>query len=605
MKIIIHISDLHVSLFLNEDGEPLDKLESYLSTNSNTDESFFYIDTFISTIEKFKIAYYPNSELILLITGDIANEGEELEYKSAYSFVKKIMEKLNIPPNNCLIIPGDHDVNRRSIRNELKINPRKDSYLLNEIKFNYFSKFYKEIKGNEFEFNKIIFDHINIDDKLVLIGINSNYEINQNGGEGFVVVQDFQKELDEFKKNFNDQTEYICCWHHNMTANFEDKNSGQWDKKNRTYLITELLAQNIKLILTGNEHTLGAKKVGLDINTSDSGVFSNISFMCGFKMYPVFIDDKSIKLKNIGYSLHKDNNNDCPFYWNPIDNKQAKQVEEFVIFEKNNEQIDIIYDIPETFASSSIVSNLPRIYEKKDFIEYENIDNSERLYQIIREKKLFHSGHFHWSETSRAHNWIDISKLLENKDDLLFVKNAIIEVIQGNNLANDCDLMIGLGYEGNLIASKASIKYNLPYSYLPYSYRYKDHHDYENKLNLSNEEDKFKKVIIITDVVNDGRTIRKLIGKREKNFFSKVDKVIVISLLYTGAEDIVKTNILNSSVVENFDQDLDEIVENIEFYTIKSIKVDKCPYGKNYAEECLIYRDDLSCVNLFYDNNNK
>jgi hypothetical protein len=122
-------------------------------------------------------------------------------------------------------------------------------------------------------------------------------------------------------------------------------------------------------------------------------------------------------------------------------------------------------------------------------------------------------------------------------------------------------------------------------------------------LNFDNNSQIFKSVLIVTDVVNDGRTIRKLIKKREEEFFSKVEKIYVISLFYTG-EFTLNNNILNFDFIKNISEyDLlsDEEVNNIEFYTVKKLKVEKCPYGRNFREECFIYKDELSCVNLFYD----
>ena len=608
MNVIIHISDLHVNLYLDEDEVPRTEINSYLTTNLSTDDSFFFIDTFIKKIEDVKALQFPDAEFILLITGDITNSGEELEFKSAKSFIKKIMTKLNISKEKCLLIPGDHDVNRRSLKNYLIDNPDKNSHLLNKVKLNYFGKFYKDLKGNEFEFDKIIFDHLIIDNQVVILAINSNYKINQRGGEGYIVVQQFQKELDLLKTELGSNMHYICCWHHNLTANFENSNSGQWFKENRVHLLAEVSSQQIKLILTGNEHTSGAKKIKIEINTSDSGVFSSSNSNSSFKLYPVKFEESGILLENISYNLIVTDSNDNPFYWNKVENISAEQVNDFEILVKNTEVILDVETLPEminflpaaSILDNSAISQLqtPMILTKP---HVQNIEDSDKLYNIIKDKKLFHSGHFHWSNTSRAHNWIDISKLLEDKDDLLFLKNAIIKIIESNNLAEDCSAIIGLGYEGNLIASKASIKYDVIYSYLPYSYRYKDHHDYENHLNLKNNDGKFKNVIIITDVVNDGRTIRKLIGKREKSFFEKVKKITVISLFYTGDKKSVTLNILNSSSDANFDYTNDETVNNIEFYSIKNLRVEKCPYGAEYVNECLIYKDDLSCVNLFYD----
>src|SRR5690606_8974387 len=183
------------------------------------------------------------------------------------------------------------------------------------------------------------------------------------------------------------------------------------------------------------------------------------------------------------------------------------------------------------------------------------------------------------------------------------LKNAIIDVLDTKIDSKNVDLIVGLGYEGNILGTKAAIKYNKPYSFLPYSYRHHEHHKFETELNFENDSFDFKNVLIITDVVNDGRTIRKLIKKRQEQFFNNVEKIYVISLFYTG-ESVLNNNILNFDFIKNtpdYDLGSDEEVNNIEFYTVKSLKVEKCPYGSDFRETCLIVKDGLGCVNLFYD----
>ncbi|QQL49902.1 metallophosphoesterase family protein [Mucilaginibacter ginkgonis] len=596
-KVIIHISDLHVTTYRGNDGVINTKIDSYLTTNNDQSNADYFIQCFIDKIKEDFAGY----SFILIITGDISNSGEVKEFDFASKFINKVMSELVISVDNCIIVPGDHDVHRRSLINALDETPSDESYLMNEVKFKNFSSFYKNIKKTDFSFGTIIFDHIVVENTIVLIAINSNYKIDASGGEGYVPVEKFRMEIELLKKALgNDQLQIIACWHHNFTAGYDDTNRGQWEPDNRKHFLAELERQNIKLVLNGNEHTNNSKSVLLGtVRSSDSGAFSSVKYDTTFKVYPIKIDD-SIILDNKIYGLQKTNGNDSSYFWNIRDNHGAKQPERFELFEKNDQVINEIVDLPHDLTPFMPDSDLG--INEVEPIFYDNISISEKLYSIVREEKLFHSGHFHWSDTSRAHNWIDVSKLLEHNENLYFVQNAIIDIIDTFNLAVNCNLIIGLGYEGNIISSKASIKYNIPYSSLPYSYRYNDHHDYEKKLNYDNKTGDFKTVIIITDVVNDGRTIRKLVDKREKAFFEKVERIIVLSLFYTGHENI-NTDILNANKLpENYDRESDYVVNNIEYYTVKSLRVEKCPYGKDYKEACFIYRDELSCVHLFYDS---
>ena len=599
-KLILHISDLHVTRYTGADGKVNSKINSYLTTRDNDEASNHFVNTFIKEIKKD----FPDSEYYLLVTGDISNEGEKIEFTFATKFLAAITSELKIAAERILVLPGDHDIHRRSLANELDERPTNESHLLNSIKLKNFASFYNDVKGQDFQFDKLIVDHILIQDKVVLIGLNSNYKIDLSGGDGFIPIEKFKGELEALKKLLPSDVQLIACWHHNITAGYENKNSGQWEVENRQHLLAELESQNVKLVLTGNEHTNSVKSILLNtLWTSDAGAFSAVDNDTTFKVYPMHISREKISLENKTYALQKTNGNDQSYFWDARSNVASAQPEEFVLFEKNNQIITDVLDLPH--IKGSIVpqrtpETVDEFTQENVRIYYDNPSISDSLYSIIKEKKLFHSGHFHWSESSRAHNWIDVSKLLEDGSTLYFVQNAIIDIIDKFNLAERCDLIIGLGYEGNIISSKASIKYNIPYTSLPYSYRYNDHHEYEKKLNYDNRLAEFKTVIIITDVVNDGRTIRKLIAEKEKEFFDKVDKIIVLSLFYTGHREI-NIDILNyQTLPKDYDIENDHEVNNIEFYTIKYLPVERCPYGSNYKDECFIYKDGLSFVHLFY-----
>ena len=595
-SIIIHISDLHVSLDKKIGGE-CNKHDSYLDTSLNDESSILFIDKFISTIKKD----FKTSKKYLLITGDTANTGEIKEFSSALKFLRRIISKLNIDGNDILLIPGDHDLNRRSIENLLVENEKSTTIEVNISKFKNFTKFYHDLLGKEFNPNKVIFDSLLIDNSFLLLGVNSCTKLDLVNKLGNVPVEKFEEEL----KLITNQEDYkkIICFHHNLTSSFENKNNGQWDPDNRQALLSKIVETGIEYIFTGNEHTNSCKELlNGGITTSDSGCLSSKKHDSSFKVYNVLLTD-DITLSNMIYSLHNTNGNDSAYEWDRRTNKVFHQPDKFIIFKKTPPKLeDEVIEIPSVNNQSEIEvkevkdnAKDSRIYYSKEF--------SDGLYEKVKELNLFHSGHFHWSETSRAHNWIDITKLIENKDNLSFVKNAIVDVIESKELEEKIDLIIGLGYEGNVFSSKSIIKFNKPYAFLPYSYRHDEHHKYENQLNFDNMSKGFKNVLIITDVVNDGRTIRKLIKKRQNPFFENVDKVYVISLFYTGLSKI-NHDILNFDFVKtikDYDIENDDEVNGIEYYTVKVLKVEKCPYGDDFRETCLIVKDKLGCVNLFYD----
>lgn len=598
-SIILHISDLHVSLDKMYNGDEK-KHDSYLSATEENDSSLLYIEQFVEFVKK----RIEGKTIYLLITGDITDWGEQIEFEYAEKYLNKIVSELAISKENILLLPGDHDLNRRAIENQLAENPNSQLESINEAKFHNFKNFYNSFLGKEFNPNLVLFENLIIDDKLQLIGINSSYKIDLKQTEGLISIEKFEEEIKPYL--LNQELKSIICCHHNVVSVHENKKSGQWNIHNRTRFLNKLQELEINFIFSGNEHTSSLEKHNQsDILISDSGPLSSKKNDSAFKIYEVDINDNII-LKNNIYGLIKTGAFENPYHWEQRNNNLCKQENVIKIRISDNPNIpnEVTEILSEVNSSSQIASFAPPTFaEKNENNVYENQFYTDELYKKVKELNIFHTGHFHWSETSRAHNWIDISKLIEDKENLNFLKNAIIDVLEKKILPENIDLIIGLGYEGNILATKAAIKFNKPYSFLPYSYRHNEHHSTETELNFNNLENKFKNVLIITDVVNDGRTIRKLIKKRQNEFFTNVEKVYVISLFYTG-DSIINNDILNTDFMKSkvdYDLSTDEEVNNIEFYTVKSLKVEKCPYGNNFRNDCFIYKDELSCVNLFYD----
>lgn len=594
-NIIIHISDLHIS----DQSEIFGKAnkDTYLTVD-NGDRNKSYISQFTDKIKEISC-----NKKFLILTGDITNIGEVIEFDEALNSINQLMTELNISKDEILIIPGDHDIHRDSIKEKLRTDSSLKGKDLLDIKQKNFTDFYKKIKEVDFGYEKLIFDKIEIEN-IVLLAINSNSNVDQNGGHGFLSAEKFEKELKQYRTQYP-KNELILCLHHNLEGEHEDTHFGQWEKENKKDLVALLERYNIKCILNGNEHTPNSNKLsGRDIIVSDSGFFSSKSDVgASFKVYDIIKQGNNLSLKNSVYGLRKINGNRESNFGNwvkyNISELKSIEIENFILRKEPSANSQEVVELPISIESDETKNENASV--TSELVVYKNDDIRDKLYNIIKEKKLFHQGHFHWSETSRAHNWIDIARLLEDEEDLNFVKNSIIDVLEKMKLIEGIDLIIGLGYEGNIISSKASIKYDIPYTFLPYSYRWEDHNEFENKLNFKNEDKKFKNVLLITDVVNDGRTIRKLIGKesREKKFFDNVEKIVVVSLFYTG-QQIINKDILNYDKLPKEQRKGDEIVNNIEFYTIKHLKVEKCPYDENYKEECFILKDNLHCVHKFY-----
>ncbi|MCS4168512.1 metallophosphoesterase [Sphingobacterium sp. BIGb0116] len=617
--LILHFSDLHVS----DQKGVISKAYTDTYLTLDEDKNANYINHILDKIKELSF-----KKRFLVITGDISNIAESREFDAAEKIIRLIMDELNIDPKQILLIPGDHDIHRHTVT-AYYIEDKHISEI-QKVKYNNFNKLYYAIKGEHFDSERLIFDHF-IVDEMVFLAVNTNFNIMNQGGTGYLPTGQFETELKKFKEAYP-RHELILCLHHNLEGEYEVSCHGQWDPENKKDLVTIFERHNIKCILNGNEHTPNSKYLAgrEEIITSDAGPISaKTSISASFKIYEIDQTLGSLNMINRVFGLHSVKGQREGNYGNwieiPADGIKNTDFKNFLLRKppvaSEVGPTDFLPDdepdsLPALNVSPSQKIAKQDVQESEQLVEeikilhsqaqtpkiiYEESLVQKKLYSIIKEKKLFHQGHFHWSETSRAHNWIDIARLLENKEDLYFAQNAIIDVLEKMNLIEGTDLIIGLGYEGNMIASKTSIKLPVPYTYMPYSYRWLDHNKFENDLHYDNEDKKYKKVILITDVVNDGRTIRRLVGRedRKKEFFDNVEKIVVVSLFYTGHQEL-NNDILNYNSLPEDLKDGDEEVNNIEFYTVQQLKIEKCPYGDDYKTECFILRDNLHCVHKFY-----
>lgn len=592
-KAIIHISDLHIMLHTSEAGKPIDKkdINSWLNTNPIDENVNRYIENFIEYITE----NYKDYELYLIISGDITDKALIEEFELANKIIKSILEGLKISQDKLLLIPGDHDVNWNDCKNAYNSQPVKREIEAFGFHKEKFVKYKKHIDP-KFEEEKVILNNLILEkEKIIIYGINSNYKIDFEGGLGYINIEKLKRDLltysnyDEFSK--------IAVFHHNIIANFEDNAKGQWDYDNRLEVLKTLQNNNFKAVFFGNEHTSGSK-FDEELYCVAVGSFSLKKPLASFKIYEINEKENELKLIQSRIQQIQDNDNHTHSfgYWSVIDLKSSPEIQDIILREKPKKQVN-----EKTILVSEPVEQIENNLIKT--IDYLTNPFHKKLFSIVKQNNIYQSGHFHWSESSRAHNWIDIPKLISNKENVLLAKKAIYNILTSYDLVDKFDAIIGLGIEGNILATRTAMISGKPYSFLPYSYRYNGHAGYEKDLVFKNNRE-FKNVLIITDVVHDGKTIRNLINKREKDFFSteKVNKIYVISLFYTG-DKVQNIGIMNLTQKEIDSKKIegDFIEERIEFYFVSKMKVETCPYGSDYRDSCMIFKEKLDCVHEFYD----
>lgn len=571
-KAILHISDLHVAS---------DSSTSYLYTSSEIVEQVNgYQKNFIESKEEQTKEY---DELILIISGDISNKGLEKEF----AFAKSFIEKLNIKKENTLIIPGNHDINWIDNGNAWQSNQEKKPYEFQKEKFQKFKSFYDSFYVNSKTFNpeKIIVDVLKLEsEKLLIIGLNSCYKCNFDNQQGIGFI-DYDKLEEEIKTSIPNSKEYskIAVCHHNPFANYTEHPKNSFEDGNWQMVKRILMKYGINAILFGHEHTQSSDRLN-DYDYISVGSLSKKDSSAKNEFYLIDISDNDEFILAPKYFGRWDNNHkDHPHgQWKLLIDGKERTI---TLRKKIKEHI--ISSSPLPFETELVKITPPEV--NRTSTPPEN-PFAEEIFKKIQEQKLFKFGHFHWSETSRAHNWIDTPKLLNKKENIFLIQKSILKSIEDNNIK--FDLIIGLGIEGNIIATRCAMKYNVPYTYLPYSYRYKDHTSYEKELKLNRHD--FKKILIVTDVVHDGGTIKNIL-KDENDFFKKcseVEEINVVSLFFTGDKEMYNINMLNEGVEKRF-----------RFYFVSQIRVEECPYKKdtNWRANCVTYCNRLEKIYEFYN----
>ena len=587
-KAILHISDLHISV---------DSKVSYISVLEDTCNDGFEI-LFIDKVNKLMTEY----DLYLIVSGDITDKAQKEEFEYAEKFIKK----LNIPTEKVLIIPGNHDVNwddnrlaysKAIVDNNGKKDGLKEYYKFKEEKFEKFSSFYSLLKrGEKFNVNDVVIDKLVFkEEKLIIFSLNSCEKCSErDGGHGFIDIQKLDSELIEFdkKEEFQDYSKVAVC-HQNPLKNYIKSDNEGFETGNWYRVKNTLVKHDINSIIFGHEHTPDStEKDGFIYISAGSLAKKNLPAL-QFDLIKIVGNQEELKLDIRYYTHQNDNVEKYPdgFWLAATDSPYNKYV--YLRKIPLGVSIDTNPILPSSLQQTPINDINTRAETKSTQVTSfglgDNCIFEQEIFKRVKELEVFKSGHFHWSDDSRAHNWIDIPKLLDKTEDVFLIQKSILQSILKNNI--EFDIIIGLGIEGNVIASRCALFYDKPYSFLPYSYRYDDHAEYEKELKIITKG--IKKILIITDVVHDGKTIKKVFSDNHTYFENdEITNISVISLFYTGKNKEFAKDMFNVEGENRFN-----------FYFVCNIPVEVCPYKEDpdWEKNCIIVSQKLGKVHEFYN----
>lgn len=589
---LVHFSDLHISKVQDS------AIFSLNDIDNNNDNYVAIKNAIIKELEKLENVY-------LIFSGDITDTADKDEYISASKFIND----LGIDKNRIFIIPGNHDINEKDNTKAWAIDVGNDGIKKKfefVEKYNEFNNFYTGLFQNKtFNYEKIIIDYIVNDDlKIIIYFINSCskcFAVDKNyDGQGYIDTEQLQKEYDDLTKhNYSDYSKFIC-FHQNILVNYAENTNSGFENQNKKNIETFLINNQFTAVINGHEHTGISLNIEEILHLNVNSLFKNNLKINGFNIYNLKSTDNSLILETITKILHL---NKETKWSNTIFSEiktDAKLIRKVNATESNN----MISDSKEKSPKSKVVERIE--FKNKSKVFNELSPYSEKLLEYVKELNIVKTGHFHWSNNSRAHNWIDIPQLLNKKKYLDNIQNWILNIKNENHIKPD--LIIALGLEGNIISAKIAFSDDVPFSYLPYSYRYDDHTKLEKELKIEDVLiENIKNVLIITDVVHDGTTIKKIGQNKNENECVKklhdsknIEKIYIISMFYTGSN-------FERFCLNNKDENGNYENEKYELYPISKINIISCPFenddngGNFWKTDCDIYCQKLDKIYKFYN----
>lgn len=228
---LLHLSDLH---FCIED-DPNHRLQPLLADLSDNADDFGR-----------------KSIDLLAITGDLTYSATAGEFEKVHQFINLLLQHLNLSPDRCIIVPGNHDLswdeNSYVWQPKRKIDTAKfrpgtyveqgDGYLIrNDItypdRFKNFGMFYHQLMQRPFplradeQFHNLLLDTFS----LQFLGLNSAWEIDEYHKERSGIYKnalasalmkaedDLQKARDEKRIDENAHVLRLVMLHHPVTGN--------------------------------------------------------------------------------------------------------------------------------------------------------------------------------------------------------------------------------------------------------------------------------------------------------------------------------------------------------------------------------------------------
>ena len=183
----------------------------------------------------------------MIISGDVANFADDVEYRAAKEFVERICDEFRMNRSDVIIVPGNHDLNwelskagyteeKKETTHGLKEGTfieENDSVILlrndeaYKKRFSPFIKFYSDVKRVPYPFenrDQGIIYHLK-DYNILILGLNSAWQVDHHFESRVSICPDaVSTALDAIRQNHNyEKCLKFAVWHHPLNSPFDDR----------------------------------------------------------------------------------------------------------------------------------------------------------------------------------------------------------------------------------------------------------------------------------------------------------------------------------------------------------------------------------------------
>lgn len=485
---ILHITDFHLNNF---DGE-----------NEFLRRGFYkeYINRLFQSLNK------EVSTIIhqIIITGDLIDRGKIENFEHINVIVEYIANKFSVHKKNVHFCIGNHDYKYKEL-NEGDIEAEKSLKVPFRDTVKYFNPKF-EVETDYFTINKI-------NDSTIFLSLDSTWN-SEGGNPGILSTPEVDKLINSILE-LTDENSTILIGCHFPIISFSDNflafEEDNWHSKHSWIKGSELHDRIKRLHIKNTIWFHG------DVHAGDARKIDNEIFVLTSKFGGAIDQTEQRRQANL-IILEEDNISKITFSYEFPTHGQSPNLGDWQRSEKR-------------LIRQSVHSDRKVEYAKEELLPL-NIEVESEILRKIKDKNLYKFGRFQVNDDYISLGWVEIGKLLTDKELLNRISDKAYELIQSKRFSKSSEtLFLGIEIIGGILASQLSVRFNINNSIIPV--RTKIDHYSELEMSYSSAFDniaEIKDLVIFIDIISSGNTINNLVEEiLDKNKNINIHVIAIIS----------------------------------------------------------------------------